>query len=155
MMETQSAHPPPTRYKTVHRANPPAQHPNAAPSVSIPSPHHHQQPGNSSNDVLTRSRSRYRRRPTLDTTVASASIPTIPVPQLPKEFQRRNQPALAQPSSTVLSPQESLPPRTALSTSPTAEQSKNHLSPVTQTPTAGFGGFFGQTERVSHAHPLL
>ena len=155
-METQSAYPPPTRYKTVRRANPPAQHPNAAPSVPIPSPHQ-QQTGNPTNDALTRSRSRYRRRPTIDTAVAAVPIPTVPVPQLPKDHQRDNQPALTQPSSTVLSPQESRPPRTAPATSPVAEQRKNHLqSPVAQTPTAGFGGFLGQTERVSRApRPLL
>lgn len=137
-METQSAHPPPTRYKTVRRVNPPAQHPNAAPSVPIPSLHQ-QQTGNSTNDALTRSRSRYRRRPTIDTAVTPVPIPTAPVPQLP---------ALAQPSSTVLSPQESRSPRTAPSTSPPAEQWKNHpQSPVAQTPTAGFSCFLGQTDR--------
>ncbi|KAF8425500.1 hypothetical protein EV426DRAFT_48891 [Tirmania nivea] len=151
MMETQSAHPPPTRYKTVRRANPSTQYPNAgttAPSAPIPSPQ--QQPGNSDNDALVRSRSRYRRRPTIDTTVAPVPIPIVPisVPQLPKEFQRDNQPALTQPGFTVFSPQESRPPRTVLPSSPTTEHCKNHLqSPVAQTPTAGFGGFYGQTER--------
>ena len=167
MMETQTAHPPPTRYKTVRRANPPIQGTNAA-SGTAP-----QQQGTPANDALSRSRSRYRRRPTIETGVIPVpSIPSAQVPHLPKEI-LRDQPSSAAPKlrldtaqddQTAKSPTSPMVGKSRPPTSPIVAKARPPTSPIVgksrpqtsaaQTPASAIGGGF-QNERVGPIHPIL
>ena len=156
MMETKSAHPPPTRYKTLRRSKLLSSSTNAGtttlPSVPIILPSQQQTTG----DGLSRSRSRYRRRPTEDT----LSVP-VPIPQIPVDLQRDHQQVVSPPNSSLLSPQKGLrkthAPQTVSSNPTSSEKRKLHpQSPVPSTPPvagAANGTFLGQSERVRPIHP--
>lgn len=158
MMETTSAHPPPTRYKTLRRSKLLPSSTNASatklPSVPItPSPQQQ-----TTGDGVSRSRSRYRRRPIVDTT----SVP-VPIPQIPVDLQQRDhQQVVLPPNSSLLSPQKGLQkvriPQTVPSNPTSSEKRKLHpQGPVPSTPAAGEanGAFLGKSERVRPIHTYL
>ena len=156
MMETTSAHPPPTRYKTLRRSKLLPSSTNASattlPSVAITLPSQQQTTG----DGLSRSRSRYRRRPIVDT----SSVP-VPIPQIPVDLQRDHQQVVSPPKPSLLSPQKGLqkarPPQPAPSNPTSSEKRKPHppspVPPTTPAAGAANGAFLGQSERVRPIHP--
>ena len=159
MMETTSAHPPPTRYKTLRRSKLLPSSTNAGttklPSVPITLSSQQQTTG----DGVSRSRSRYRRRPTVDT----SSVP-VPIPQIPVDLQqpRDHQQVVLPPNASLLSPQKGLQkarlPQTVPSNPTTSEKRKLHpQGPVPSTPATGAanGAFLGKSERVRPIHPYL
>lgn len=92
MMETQSHHPPPppSRYKTVRRTSqaPVQTYPTASPPRPTQPQAQLQPPSDPAADNLSRSRSRYRRRPKVDTSVAQEPLPAVPVQAVSRSVSR-------------------------------------------------------------------
>ncbi|KAI5799259.1 hypothetical protein DFH27DRAFT_611646 [Peziza echinospora] len=143
MMETQSPHMPPSRYKTVRRANPPAQSSTTTAPLSycpppMPLQAQNQSPP-SANESLARSRSRYRKRPTIDTSSAAVPVPSIPVPPIPRDFS---------PHHATQSRSISRPPKTPTDKQVDPSRSFTQV-PTSPIPVSAIGAHFVPERRIN------